>query len=208
VTSSEVAEAIHQAGLKSLSPEALTQFESYLALLMKWNARLNLTAIRDEKTILNRHFVECIQCAQALPNLSKGSTLLDFGSGAGLPGIPIAICRPDIRVTLAESQKKKAAFLREAARTLHLDMAVFDGRVEEMPPEQQFQVVTLRAVDKMAEACRVATERLPAQAWIMLFATTGTEAPIRAALPEIVWQKKIPLFDLHQGSILLGQRKE
>ena len=75
-----------------------------------------LTAIRDEEGILTRHFVESIVCARALP--AGIATLLDVGSGAGFPGIPIALCRSEIAVTLAESQGKKAAFLQEAVRVL------------------------------------------------------------------------------------------
>ncbi|MGC2162853.1 MAG: 16S rRNA (guanine(527)-N(7))-methyltransferase RsmG [Silvibacterium sp.] len=183
------------------------QFESYLALLLKWNARLNLTAIRDPATILHRHFVECIQCAQALPDLPEGSTLLDFGSGAGLPGVPIAICRPDIRITLAESQGKKAAFLKEVVRALSLNAEVIDERVEEMPSDWQFDIVTLRAVDKMPEACRAAAERMSQRGWIVAFSTTGTANSIKAVLPEIEWQRQIPLSTLNHGLLLFGQHK-
>ena len=98
------------AGLAELDAGLSHQFETYLSLLLRWNARMNLTAIRDEEGILARHFVESIACARALP--AGIGTLLDFGSGAGFPGIPIALCRPEIAVTLAESQGKKAAFLR------------------------------------------------------------------------------------------------
>src|SRR6202161_3787210 len=99
------------AGPSPLSDEQLQLFISYLSLITRWNTRINLTAIRDQEGILSRHFVESIACARALP--ADIATLLDFGSGAGLPGIPIAICCPAIAVTLAESQGKKAAFLRE-----------------------------------------------------------------------------------------------
>ena len=83
---------------------------------------MNSTAIRDEEGILSRHFVESIACACALP--AGIFTLLDFGSGAGFPGIPIALCRPEIAVILAESQGKKAAFLQEAVRVLGISAKV------------------------------------------------------------------------------------
>ena len=107
-----------------LPPGAGDQLAAYLALLLKWNSKLNLTAVREPAEIVRRHLVECIQCAQALPEVR---TLLDFGSGAGLPGVPIAIVRPEIRVTLGESQGKKSAFLREVVRTLGLNAEVFDS---------------------------------------------------------------------------------
>src|SRR3954453_5651404 len=107
-------ELLVSAGLPALTPSLAQQFQTYLELLLRWNARLNLTAIRDQEGILSRHFVESIACTQAIP--PGVATLLDFGSGAGFPGIPIALCRPEIAVTLAESQGKKTAFLQEVLR--------------------------------------------------------------------------------------------
>lgn len=200
--------ALRDAGLENLSPEAIASFEAYLALLMKWNSRFNLTAVREPDAIIRRHFVECIQCAQSLPAVPEGSTLLDFGSGAGLPGIPIAICRPDIRVVLAESQKKKAAFLRESVRSLGLDAEVFDKRVEDLPSERSYSIVTLRAVDKMIEACRMALARLSPQGLIVIFATEKTEFYIDAALPTIRWLRRLPICGSDFGLILFGQQAE
>lgn len=201
-------EAIHEVGLRHLSEQALEKFETYLALLLKWNSRLNLTAVREPQAIIRRHFVECIQCAQALPEASEQETLLDFGSGAGLPGFPIAICRPEIRVTLAESQKKKAAFLREAVRSLGLKAEVFDGRVEDMAHERLFSIVTLRAVDKMVEACRVGLRHLVPGGEMVLFATEGTEPGLLAALPEISWRERLPIAGSDTGRLLRGQRTQ
>ena len=82
------------AGLDELDHVTAFRFADYCELLQRWNVRTNLTAIRDEEGILSRHFVECIACARALP--AEIATLLDFGSGAGFPGIPIALCRPKI----------------------------------------------------------------------------------------------------------------
>ncbi|MGH9587728.1 MAG: 16S rRNA (guanine(527)-N(7))-methyltransferase RsmG [Acidobacteriaceae bacterium] len=201
-----LAKMIQEAGLASLTPEALNRFDLYLDLLLKWNSRLNLTAIRDPETILRRHFVECIQCAQALPAL-KGSTLLDFGSGAGLPGIPIAICRPDIHVTLAESQQKKSAFLREAVRTLRLPATeVFAGRVENMPQALQFDIVALRAVDRMREACKAAFPRVRMNGRIVVFTTQETRAELKKALPAIESWNEMPSAGLNHGLLLIGQR--
>jgi 16S rRNA (guanine527-N7)-methyltransferase len=200
--------ALDDAGLEGLSPETAARFEAYLDLLLRWNSRLNLTAVRERDAIIRRHFVECIQCAKSLPATPEGLTLLDFGSGAGLPGIPIAICRPDIRVTLSESQKKKAAFLRESVRSLAVNAEVFDGRVEDLPLEWEFSIVTLRAVDKMVEACRIALARLAQQGWMVVFVTEKTEPEMRAALPEIQWCRKLPIYGLRSGLILLGQKME
>lgn len=196
-------QAIFEAGLSALPESAPAKFQLYLDLLLKWNSRLNLTAIRDRESILRRHFVECVQCAQALPG--SGSTLLDYGSGAGLPGIPVAICRPEIRVTLAESQGKKAAFLREAVRSLDLNAEVFDGRVEDMPSERMFDFVTLRAVDKMKDACRSGLTRVSSGGWIVVFATSDSEGDVKGVLSGVTWRSNLRTSGLDLGIIMLGQ---
>ena len=155
-------------------PNILPQLSIYLDLLLKWNARTNLTAIRDPEEIVRRHFGESLFAARHLT--SHTPTLLDFGSGAGFPGLPIALLRPDIHVTLAESQNKKATFLREAVRTLAIQTEVWPDRVEAMPTGRQFHTVTLRAVDKMETALPAAKARiLPGGQLVVL--TTASQAP-------------------------------
>jgi 16S rRNA (guanine527-N7)-methyltransferase len=131
------------------TPILYRQLSDYLDLLVKWNARTNLTAIRDPEEIVRRHFGESLFAGR---QVGSGKTLLDFGSGAGFPGIPIQLLRSEMVVTLAESQGKKAAFLREAVRSLGLRSQVWAGRVEEMSEGVCFEVVAMRAVDRMGEA--------------------------------------------------------
>ncbi len=137
----------------------LDQLSRYLDLLLKWNARTNLTAIRDPEEIVRRHFGESLFTAAHLP--ACGS-LLDLGSGAGFPGLPIQLALPHLRVTLAESQHKKASFLREAVRTLDLPTEVWGARIEDMAADRRFDVVTLRAVDTPAAALAAARARVAA----------------------------------------------
>ena len=159
----------------------LSQLSIYLDLLLKWNARTNLTAIRDPQEIVRRHFGESLFAARHLD--SDTLTLLDFGSGAGFPGLPIALFRPDIRVTLAESQNKKATFLREAVRTLNLGTEVWPGRVESMPADRRFHTVALRAVDNMEAALPFAQARIASGGRLVLL-TTGTHTPAKGqAIP-------------------------
>jgi 16S rRNA (guanine527-N7)-methyltransferase len=186
-----------------LDARAVEQFEVYLELLMKWNARMNLTAARKPEEIVRRHFVESIFAAQQVPKHVK--TLLDFGSGAGFPGIPIAICRPKIGVTLAESQGKKAAFLREAVRTLGLKAEVWAGRVEEMATERVFDAVTLRAVDKMGAACKAGTNRLAAGGWMAVFTTAKMEASVEK-LKGIRWEGVVAIPGSEQEILKTGLR--
>jgi 16S rRNA (guanine527-N7)-methyltransferase len=179
-----------RSGLEPVSPDAAASFAAYCALLLRWNGRINLTAIRDEEGVLSRHFVESIACARALP--AGIATLLDFGSGAGFPGIPIAICRPEIAVTLAESQGKKAAFLREAVRTLGLSAQVHSQRAESLTTT--FDCVTLRAVDRMPQAILAARRLVSPGAWLAVMTTTaGLESLYSAFDDATPWQTSAPL---------------
>ncbi len=191
------------AGLAPLEVAQSKTFETYLALLLRWNARMNLTAIRDEGGILARHFVESIACARALP--SGIATLLDFGSGAGFPGLPIAICRPEIAVTLAESQGRKAAFLQEAVRVLGLSAKVHAGRAEALA--SQFDCVTLRAVDRMEEAVRAASRLVRPGGWLAVMTTRLQRAKVEgAAGAEFSWSSQIPLPGSEDRVLVLASR--
>jgi 16S rRNA (guanine527-N7)-methyltransferase len=170
--------------LVPLTPDQSTRFEDYLALILRWNARVNLTAIRDEEGILKRHFVESIACAQALP--AGIASLLDFGSGAGFPGIPIAICRSEIAVTLAESQNKKAAFLSETVRVLGLPTKVHAARAEVLGTV--FDCVTLRAVDHMELAVKAAAPLVRSGGYLALMTTHSDLVDLQSAVgKDFVW---------------------
>ncbi len=130
------------------------QLAAYLDLLLKWNARTNLTAIRNPEEIVRRHFGESLFAARHLPD---SGTLLDLGSGAGFPGLPTQILHPNLSVTLAESQNKKATFLREVIRTLDLPTQVWAARAESLPDQTTFDTVALRAVDRMEQAVVIAS---------------------------------------------------
>jgi 16S rRNA (guanine527-N7)-methyltransferase len=151
------------------SPSLYTQLSGYLDLLLKWNARTNLTAIREPEEIVRRHFGESLFAAK---HLGHPDTLLDFGSGAGFPGLPIALLGPEVHVSLAESQNKKATFLREAVRTLQLqNVEVWAARAETMPASRQFGTVTLRAVDNMEVALPAARARVAPGGQIAILTT-------------------------------------
>lgn len=198
-------ELLASAGLPVLDSELARKFESYLELLVRWNARMNLTAIRDTEGILSRHFVECIACARLLPGGIE--TLLDFGSGAGFPGIPIALCRPEIEVTLAESQSKKAGFLREVLRTLALKARVFSGRAEKI--DDTFGCVVLRAVDQMEEAILASMRLIAPGGWLGIL-TTGSESGEIQRLPKLTveWLAPLPLPLSEDRVLMLGRRSE
>jgi 16S rRNA (guanine527-N7)-methyltransferase len=197
-------EQLLAAGLKPINEETTAKFAEYLALLLRWNARMNLTAIRNPQGILSRHFVESIACAQALP--TGIVTLLDFGSGAGFPGIPIALCRPEINVTLAESQSKKAAFLREVLRSLKLGSRVFGGRGETI--EERFDCVTLRAVDRMEQAVAAASKLIRVGGWLAVFTTQANLAVLEAAGGALQWGTLIPMPGSERRVLILASKIE
>jgi 16S rRNA (guanine527-N7)-methyltransferase len=192
-----------EAAQPPLDPLLTQRFEALFSLFLRWSARINLTAIRNEEGILSRHFVESIACARAL---SAGiSSLLDFGSGAGFPGLPIALCRPEIAVTLAESQGKKAAFLREAVRVLGISAKVHSGRAEDL--RTVFDCVILRAVDKMDRAVQSAVQLVRPGGWLALMTTTAALPALKSSAgAEFSWSAA-PLLPSDDDRLLaLGKR--
>jgi len=116
---------------------------AYLALLDRWNRTYNLTAIRHPREMVSRHLLDSL----AMHPYVQAGTLADLGTGAGLPGIPLAIAQPALQVTLVESNGKKARFMREALRTLGLDNArVAEARIEALDRPGAFDAITARAL--------------------------------------------------------------
>ncbi len=119
----------------------------YLALLDRWNRTYNLTAIRDPREMVTRHLLDSL----AMARFVHAGRLADLGTGPGLPGIPLAIARPGLQVTLVESNGKKARFLREAVRRLGLGNArVAESRAEALDEPGSHDLLTARALDTLA----------------------------------------------------------
>lgn len=132
----------------TLPAAAQEQLLAYLNLLHKWNAAYNLTAVRGRERMLTHHVLDCLA---VLPHL-YGRAWVDVGSGAGLPGIPLALASPDSFVTLVDSNHKKTAFLEQAVIELGLrNVTVSRGRVEEWQPDHRFDVVISRALSDLPE---------------------------------------------------------
>lgn len=134
-------------GLRLALPDAaIAALLDYVALLSRWNAAYNLTAVRDPAEMVTRHLLDSL----AVQPYVAGDTLADLGSGAGLPGIVLAIVAPQRAVTVVDSNGKKARFLREAARSLKLaNVRVIEGRVEDV--EGRYDCVTARAFATLAD---------------------------------------------------------
>lgn len=140
-------EGLHKLGLELSTPQQLLLLE-YVSLLKKWNSTYNLTALRDENMMISHHILDSLTL---LPYVKDAETLMDVGSGGGMPGIPTAICRPDLQITLLDSNTKKTSFLQQAVIELGLNnVTVASGRVEAMH-DKKVDVVTSRAFAELAD---------------------------------------------------------
>lgn len=138
---------LQQMGLTLTTAQQLLLLE-YIVLLKKWNGTYNLTALRDESSIISHHILDSLTL---LPFIENAQSMMDVGSGGGMPGIPAAICRPDLQITLLDANTKKTTFLQQAAIELGLsNITVASGRVEAMH-DKKADVVTSRAFAELAD---------------------------------------------------------
>ncbi|WP_303784617.1 16S rRNA (guanine(527)-N(7))-methyltransferase RsmG [Azovibrio restrictus] len=147
-----------------LPAKAVDQLLAYRDLMLKWNRTYNLTALKDPARMVSHHLLDSLAI---LPWIA-GPELLDVGSGAGLPGIPLAIARPDLRVTLVDAVQKKAAFQRQAAIELGLaNVQALHGRVEEL--QGRYGMITSRAFADLADFVRLTRSLLaPGGRWLAM----------------------------------------
>jgi len=192
---------------QQLTADDLENISTYIDLLLRWNARINLTAIRDPEEIVRRHFGESLFAARhLLPRDSVSSvssvvkkivsTLADVGSGAGFPGVPIKLWAPHIHLTLIESNQKKSTFLREVARSLTLtNVNIKTQRAESI--QEKFDLVTLRAVERFESILPIAASLLAPTGRLALLIGAQQQAKAKTILPNLTWHepKPIPLSD-------------
>ena len=190
---SAIGAALAAAGL-AVAPDIAAALSGYLKLLVKWNRTYNLTGIRDPDELVERHLVESL----ALAPLLRGTRVADVGTGAGLPGIPLAIVAPERHFVLIESRAKRVRFLRHVVMTLGLTNAeVAHARVEDLPCERPFDTVLARAVAPPA-ALVAMTRHLTAPGTILLLLT--------AARLEEEWRASAAQFGLRPVEIDLPAR--
>jgi 16S rRNA (guanine527-N7)-methyltransferase len=226
--------AVHQAshselaktgeGSAILSPAQLQDISTYIDILLRWNARINLTAVRDPEAIVTRHFGESLFAARHLfpqpssvPSVSSVvkafefvasnvHTLADVGSGAGFPGLPIKLWAPHLSLTLIESNHKKAAFLREVTRALRLtDVNIQNQRAETLTGHR-FDVVTLRAVERFEATLPIAAALVAPAGRLSLLISASQQAQAQAALPQFLWSEPVPLPGSSARILLTGHR--
>lgn len=217
-----------------LTSDNLDRISMYIDILLRWNSRINLTAIRAPEEIVTRHFGESLFAARHLfasspvgtavpgcPDVRSSPTdqpapairLADLGSGAGFPGIPIKLWAPHVAVTLIESNQKKIAFLREIVRSLRLmDIDILYGRAEKLlqnhpaagAPPNRFDVVTLRAVERFDRILRTAARLLAAGGRLALL-VGSSQIEAAHSLPEtLTWEAPLAVPLSHSRVLLLG----
>jgi 16S rRNA (guanine527-N7)-methyltransferase len=182
-------------GQEQLSGAQLTNISMYIDILVRWNARLNLTAVREPEEMVTRHFGESLFAACKLFPRSAApmadSKVVDVGSGAGFPGLPIKTWAPDTRLTLIESNGKKSTFLREVIRSLAVTGAdVFSGRAEDFPAASA-NVVTLRAVERFERAVPAAARLIAPGGRMALLIGDSQSSAARELAPGLTWQESI-----------------
>jgi 16S rRNA (guanine527-N7)-methyltransferase len=202
-----------------LSLTQLNHISMYIDMLLRWNSRINLTAIRDPEEIVARHFGESLFVARQLfptgahvataalgrsAEQSPAPRVADIGSGAGFPGVPIKLWAPNISLTLIESSHKKATFLREVARTLTLtDVNILNVRAEEVA--QRFDLVTLRAVERFAESLPDAASLLAPAGRLALLITAPQIKTARSILQNVSWDAPLPMPGSKSRILLVGR---
>ena len=201
-----------------LSPTQLQYISTYIDLLLHWNARINLTAIRDPEEMVTRHFGESLFAARRLfPVAAQAETsdhvgqppgpvrVADLGSGAGFPGIPIKLWAPGISMTLIESNHKKATFLREVVRSLTLtDIDIQNTRAEDLV--QAYDTITLRAVERFTKALPVAARLLAPNGRLALVIAASQIQAVGAAVPHLTWEDPIAIPQSSSRLLLISNQ--
>ena len=188
-----------------LSLAQLEQTATYLGLLLKWNAKVNLTAVRDPEHIVTRHFGESFFAAQKLSIAGWNGSVIDFGSGAGFPGLPLAIFAPSAQVALIESNAKKATFLNEVISALELK----NVRVARQRGENYLgsaSLVTMRAVEKFQAAIPIVLNRVQPGGRLALMIGAGQVESAMELADKLNWSEAVSIPRSHSRVLLVGTK--
>jgi len=185
----------------------IEQTSIYIDLILKWNARVNLTAVRNPRDIVQRHFGESFFAATHLLSPELAESVIDLGSGAGFPGIPLAIFAPQARVTLIESNGKKASFLHEVVRALKLsNVTVFNQRAETYPGTAD--LVTLRAVENFSKSTELAVRMVAPAGRLALMIGASQVEVAKASHQQLLWQAPIPIPESESRMLLVAHKPD
>lgn len=163
-------EDVLRAGLRrwelALTDAQIHALVSYSAILLDANTRMNLTAVTDPEDFARRHLLDSL-CPPALESIPEGASVIDVGTGAGLPGIPLAIARPDLHITLVDARRKKVAFIGEAIEALHLtNAAALWGRAEDLAHDPHHRETYDAALARALATLPVLSEYLLPFVWV------------------------------------------
>ena len=204
-TESAIVRALSEFQL-TVSERQVLQIQQYIKILLAWNERLNLTAIRDPHEVLYRHFCESMFAATAVP-LENGR-LADVGSGGGFPGLPLKIFRPDLRIFLIESNLKKATFLAEVIREVELtDTQVLVRRYEELGEEiAPLDFICARALGEFPSFLEWARSEQLATKQVILW-IGARDLPELQKIRTWQWREPIPVPNSLRRLLLVGTKK-
>ena len=190
----------------AVNDSQVLQIQQYTRILLAWNEKINLTSIRDPLEILNRHFCECMYAASTVP--VEHGRLADVGSGAGFPGLPLKIIRPELQVFLIESNVKKATFLAEVIRDLGLAGArVLVSRYEELAEEvAPLDFVCSRALGEFGPFLEWAHSEKVAAKQVILWIGAG-DLPEIQKIQSWEWREPIPVPHSLRRLLLVGTRR-
>jgi len=202
LTSAQISNALRPYGIAP-SVDLIKGIRTYTELLLKWNRSVSLTSVTDVEQILRFHFGESLFALSMLP--VEKSRLADVGSGAGFPGIPLAMASPTLMVTLIESNAKKYVFLNEVIRELRLrNVTALHSRMEEVKaPGQDLDFVTVRALGKFENLLRWAQKKLAPDGRIALWVGSEDATDISAD-SKWKWSVPAPIPGSQRRYILIG----
>jgi 16S rRNA (guanine527-N7)-methyltransferase len=186
---SELEMAISSFGIEALTKEQTTQLLRHYAMLCRWNQRLNLTRITEPRAAASLHYAESLFGERFI---AGEHTLLDIGSGAGFPAIPLAVARPDVQVTALEANQKKSLFLKEAKDELELvNLKVVTSKLEDFDWDG-YQLLTSRALDRAEAILPSVIERLSPKQRLMLYGAPDLIAKIEGKVKYKIDTHRIP----------------
>ena len=167
-----------------LTGEQLDKFQLYMEMLLEWNEKLNLTAIKEPMQVAEKHFLDSLTVLSAC-SIKQGARVLDVGTGAGFPGIPMKIMRPDLEVTLLDGVNKKLNFLGELCQALGISCARVHKRAEEAGRDasmrESFDVVTARAVAALNVLCEYCLPLVKMKGFFVAMKGPGVGEEVEAA---------------------------
>lgn len=205
------AETLLKKGLKELSiplsHEQVKAFLTYLAELKKWNKAFNLTALKTDEDIIIKHFLDSLLYLKALPD--GGLSVMDVGSGAGFPGIPLKIIRPELVMYLVEPSRKKANFLRQIITLLHIDnIAVVEKKLEDLET-MDVDIAVTRALFDMKDFCIKASPVLQRGGMLVLSKGPKVGEELKAFendnLDHKILEAALPLTDIIRFLVIIKQ---